>query len=121
MVMGEDFVQLPEEGEVRMIGTFQAIHASRFSFTLPRLNVYVQLTDAEGIMNGQIRCVDRTGRPVFGTPLRSIRFRSPLEIVQVVFRIEDCRFPQAGNYRIQFLCDGRLVTERRLTLNTEEG
>lgn len=120
MVIGQDFV-LSDEDEPEMVGSFQDMTVRKFPFELPSLCVLVELTDAEDSVEGRIRCIDPMGRPVFGTPWHTIRFRDPLEVTPVIFGIRRCRFPTPGRYRIQFVCGDRVITERKIHLTQREG
>jgi hypothetical protein len=119
MVIGQDLV-LSDEHEPEMVGSFQNMTLREFPFELPSLCVLVELTDAVGTLEGRIRCVGPSGRPVFGTPRHTIRFRDPLEVTPVIFHIRRCRLPAPGTYRVQFVCGDRVVTERKIHFTEKE-
>lgn len=93
MVMAKDFTLPFDQSEPELIGSFQTLTAGKFPFILPEMIVYLQLTDGEGTMQGQIQCLDSSGRVVFGTPVRSIRLRPSIEVTQVMFRSKTAAFP----------------------------
>jgi hypothetical protein len=82
---------------------------------LPKLTVYLVLTDGRGTGQGSIVCKDEaTGREVFrsGTLAVSFEGKDPIGLFGVVFRLSDCRFPRPGVYEVQFLFGGDVVEER---------
>ena len=120
MVMGHDFIYRREQDEVEMVGTFQSLSVRNFPFELPCINIYLELTDAQGDLEGKIQCLGIDGRLVFESRPHSIRFGNPMQVVKAMFRIQNCRFPRPGTYRIRFLCEDEVVTERRLVLLKRE-
>lgn len=101
-----------------LINNIQAKDENPYPLTYRELCVFLALTDCSGTRDGWIVCViEETGEVVFATAPRPIPF-SPdrLQIVGVLFRIQDCRFPLPGLYSIQFWYDGVRVSERPLRL-----
>ena len=84
----------------------------------PELCVLLLLTEGHGSGEGLIRCVhEESGRTMFETRPRRTDFGGdPLGVVGVPFRVQDCPFPQAGIYSIQFWYEGEMVEERPLRL-----
>ena len=120
MVMGHDFIYRPEEDEVEMIGPFQRLQVRRFPYEMACINIYLELTDVQGVVEGKIRCLSSDGHPVFESLPHKIRFDDPMQVVKALFRIKDCRFPRPGMYYARFLCGEHVVTERRLELLKRE-
>jgi hypothetical protein len=89
-------------------------------FTLPKLCVYLVLTDGRGKGRVRVSCVnEETGHEVFSSPERTLSFegKDPSGLYGVVCRLTDCRFPQPGVYVVRFLfaeqeVDHRLVHVR---------
>jgi hypothetical protein len=78
--------------------------------------VFLVLTDCRGQGTAQIRVSFVDGeqeQPLFGTPLHQLDFsgRSPLDSLGIVFRLQDCRFPHAGLYSVQFWYNGQKLEE----------
>lgn len=60
---------------------------------------------------------EETGQKIFETTPRPISFGAdPLEIVGVVFRVQDIIFPRVGLYAVQFWYEDELVEEKPLRL-----
>ena len=83
--------------------------------------VYLVLTDCQGRGSGQILVIFADAedeRPIFGSASHPVDFsgRSPLELLGIVFRIQNCPFPQEGRYVVQFWYDDSLLEERPLEL-----
>lgn len=120
MVMGHDFIYRRDEDEVEMVGPFQRLAVRHFPYEMACINIYLELTDAQGYVEGKIRCLNSDGSPVFESDSHRIRFDDPMQVVKVMFRIQDCRFPRPGMYHVRFLCGDQVVTERRLELLKRE-
>ena len=111
----------PADQRLTIVGLLWNIHSVGdlpYPLLYRELCVFLALTEARGRGEGHIVCVlDDTGETVFETPKRPIQFRAdPLEVVGVSFRIQDCTFPRAGRYSVQFWYDGVMVDERALRL-----
>jgi hypothetical protein len=87
-------------------------------YVLPRLCVYLVLTEARGTGAVQIKIVlEETGQTVFQTNPRSFKFgNDPLAIHPFPPQVSNCRFPRAGNYAVQFWYNGVKAAERLLRL-----
>lgn len=106
---------------ITIIGLLSNIAADEdpsFPLVVPELCVFLALTEARGRGEGCIVCIDEAeGTPIFATPPRSIDFADdPLDVIGLPFRIQDCPFPRAGMYVIQFFYDGVVLDERPLRL-----
>lgn len=125
MVMGKDFTirySATDEPEIEVVSPFQSIRADIFPHVLSEMVVYLQLTDGPRFTEGRIVCLGTDGRPIFASQIHRIRFRRPLDVEHVVFRIKNCPFPEPGMYMVLFKCDDTIVTDRKLILElTERG
>jgi len=99
-------------GKVILVGPVSLIHwpaENTEPFTLPKLCVYLVLTDGRGEGRGRISCLnEETGREVFSSPERTLSFAEmdPSGLYGVVYRLIDCPFPQPGVYEVRFLFEG---------------
>ncbi len=62
-------------------------------FTIPKLCVYLVLTDGRGKGRVRVSCVnEETGQEIFSSPERPLSFEGtdPSELYGVVFRLTDC-------------------------------
>jgi len=92
------------------------IHAESFPYRHRQLCVYLELTGHAGRSSGFVSAIKAdSDEDAFASGAHTISFTDPLVVVPAVFRIQDCPFPEAGLYWIQFYCDEMLV-EHRLTL-----
>jgi hypothetical protein len=83
--------------------------------------VFLVLTDCRGRGAGRIRIVnadDELERELSHSPDFPLDFShtTPLELVGVSFRLNGCRFPSPGTYRVQFWYNSVMVEERLLRL-----
>ena len=95
---------MPSE-QHRLAGNPSLSHAPR------DLCIYLALTECHGVGIAQIRVVYTDGEDeslVFGSPEYTLDFtgHSPLEVIGVVFRLEECYFPESGRYAVQFWYNG---------------
>ena len=104
-------------GKVDLYGLLNTVTAPAYPFTLPRLIVFAQLSDAMGVVPvfADIRS-DDTGELVHATLTRSVRFPSRTTVVQLAITIEACRFPRPGLYAVELYCHNSQVCEATLLL-----
>jgi len=106
---------------VTIIGLISNIHSLEdppYPLFYREMCVFLALTEGRGQGEGRITCVfEETGQKVFETRGRVISFGpDPLEVIGVPFRIQDCSFPQAGLYTVQFWYEGEMLEERPFRL-----
>ncbi len=103
---------------VELISSIKSLDYPPFPLTRRELCVFVQLTECRGAGGVRVEIVlADTGQPVARTKTRSITFSGyPLEILGFVFRIQDCTFPDAGLYLVQFWYNDSMIAEHPLLL-----
>jgi hypothetical protein len=98
-----------------IVGVFSQIRAERFPTMLTRLCIYAELTNGRGKRSVQIRVIDADeSRPPVIDAGVELEFNDPLDVSQVGFSASGVVFPSAGEYRVQLLCAGAMLMERRL-------
>jgi hypothetical protein len=96
-----------------IVGLTTAIHADSYPFRLPKLSVYLVLTDGRGQGTGKLRLVDDATGHVQVEFARAITFpTNPLTISGIAWRLTNLRFPKAGMYRIEFLYNNQYMAHQ---------
>jgi hypothetical protein len=87
-----------------------------FPLSHPELCVYLQVTGGRGAGQGRIVAVRAdTDQVVFASAAHPITFGpDPLAVLGIVFRIQDCVFPEPGLYWIQFRFNGKTIAYQPL-------
>ncbi|NOX59274.1 MAG: hypothetical protein GXP29_10500 [Planctomycetes bacterium] len=102
-------------GKQSLIGIFSVIHATNFPVNHPQLSVYTSLTGGHGSVDLMIRIVDSNdARPPLVQGQGKVEFHTPLAVANLALQFHGLVFPQAGEYRVQLLCNGELLREARL-------
>ena len=102
-------------GKPVIVGPVCLVHwpaGSAEPFMLPKLCVYLVLTDGHGTSQTRISCWnEETNREAFSSPERLLSFegKNPSGLYSVTFRLTNCKFPQPGVYVVRFLFDGEEV------------
>ena len=95
-----------------LVGLFNTIHATSFPCVHSHLNVFISLTNGHGTAPSELRLVRRdTGQALSGFK-GSVKFPSPLAVVNVNFDMANAAFPVAGSYSFDFYCHDTLVGSR---------
>ena len=95
-----------------LFGLFDTVWANTFPHRLARLGVFVALTGASGRYATRVLCLGPDGQELFGSPLRSVQLEHAQRVTRVFLRLEGVVFRFPGIYRLQLLCNNRLICER---------
>lgn len=101
-----------------LLSTIRAAEYETYPLCLPNLCIYLQITGGRGSGAGQIVAVQADSEQfVFASLAHPLVLgNNPLAVRGLVFRIQDCIFPQPGLYWIQFRFDDRTIAEQPLVL-----
>jgi hypothetical protein len=99
-----------------MIRWFDSIPARTLPHTAPPFVVCLMLTAAEGSYRSRLVCLDRSGKTTFSTHNHSVDFPHLGQTVWASFRIRSATFRTAGIYRVLFICENQVLTERTLRI-----
>jgi len=101
-----------------LLSTIRPQHDPPYPHIRPEFTVFVALTEGRGRGEGRISCVyEENGEEIFRSPTREIAFPDdPLQVVGLRFRVQECRFPRAGRYSVQFWYNDSRLEDRPLLL-----
>jgi len=120
MIICDTVIEDVESGKKSLIGLFDHVHTSHLPSIVNELNVFLSLTDGHGLRAAELRCVNTaTEEELFRTE-GEVEFPDPLSVVDLHFRFQGCEFPEEGEYRFQFFCEGDLLRERKFHVSLEE-
>ena len=122
MVVCDAIKESEEEGGVYHLGGVRsALIVPSFPALRPRLSVLAQISGHSGTVSLRI-VVNRveTDETVFESRAKEYLFHDPMTVVTVVFRVRNCVFPAPGVYYVQLFHEGKLISERPLTVRLEE-
>ncbi len=105
-----------------LVGLVSNVNATRFPVRSPSLCIYTEVTGGHGVtpLSVKIVDVDEKREPVVKLDLE-VNLEDPLAVTQVVFGMPRLVFPSAGDYRLQAVCGGTRLLEKRIILREASG
>ena len=95
-----------------LINVFDHIHTRAFPLMIPRLTVFASMSNGNGAMDIELRCVKGDqSRPLFVTK-GPVEFPDPNAMVDLVIELH-VSFPEPGMYSFVLSCEDDLLAERR--------
>jgi hypothetical protein len=103
---------------VGLLGSVRSLKQPPFPLRYSELCVFLQLTECRGPAEGRIEIQQAdTDRVIFRTQTRTITLSNdPLELVGIVFRVQDCLFAEPGLYWFQFWYNEEMIAQQPVLL-----
>ena len=114
LVICDDVIRDPKTGKIHLIGWASGLGVKSFPHTTALLNVFIGLTAAPSTHDGQVVLLAPDGQRLFRSKSHGLKFTVPAPSIWALFRLGPIRFPTPGVYRLQFLCDNQMLTEREI-------
>lgn len=104
--------------QVSVIGLLDQLVAKRYPTTMYRLLVFLEMSGGHGMTALEIRMVDADElRPPVFSMMFQVMFDDPNAVTRVPLEVQGSTVPEPGEYRVQVLCQGAILRQRRLTMN----
>lgn len=104
-------------GKQTVLGIYGSVATRQFPYVMPRLAIYISLTECPPEMPIRVSVVDVDDQyPPIVDGEQVIQSSDPREVAQGTVRARNVAFPAAGEYRVQLWACGELMVERRLLL-----
>jgi len=103
-------------GKKTLVGIFNSIGATKFPHIVPQINVFASLTNLEGETEVKIRLIAGNNNVVFDLPAK-VPFKNPLDAPELVFNLQNLKFPSPGAFELQLLAGGKLAASRLLVVS----
>ena len=102
-----------------LVSTFNSIAAPRFPCQHSRLAILVSLTNGNGTCSVELHFKKSEGEAAFKV-LGEVIFNGPYHVVDLVFKVKNCVFPEPGTYVFEVYADKEYIFESRLELVQKE-
>ena len=96
-------------GKITLIGIFETMRVPRFPARLPRLCVYVKMTDAEGQYEITLQLIRLDDLQVIGERRLTAALGDRMAAGELVFRFRTLTLLQPGRYEFRLFADGRTL------------
>lgn len=117
----DELIQDPQSGKTHVFGLFDSIRPRSFPHRQARIGVFVAVTGVSGVFAGRVKCLGPDGSTAFGTMPQPLKLSRPNQVLRVFFRIVLAPFRRPGIYRIQFVCEDEILTERPFIVLSTRG
>ena len=92
-----------------LIGIFEEIHLPKFPARYPRIAAYVNLTDAHGEYEMELRLLTEKGEEIGRGKTPKVKIDNPLATCEFALQIQNIQFPAAGQFEFQILANGEYL------------
>ena len=116
LVVCDTIIEDKQTGKKTLIGLFDRLYARSFPCVHPSMAVFVCLTSGRGKYPCEVVCRHDDGQRTAFSARGTIVMREPSQVVDLVFRLNGVRFPEAGKYSLQFLADEIPIMMRPLVI-----
>lgn len=103
-------------GKKTLVGIFNAIGAQKFPHVVPQLSIFASLTNLEGETEIKIRMIAGNSATVLELPAK-VPFRNLLDAPEIVFNLQNLRFPAPGTFELQLLARDEVIASRLLVVS----
>ena len=113
MVMCDHVLQDVRTNKKSLIGLFNQFNVGKFPSKIRTFSVFVKLTEGRGAPNCELRCINAETNDLIAQLTGPINFKNPNDILDFTFQIDGLSFPAPGDYRFEFLSEGKLLSSNR--------
>lgn len=99
-----------------LIGTFNSIVSHSFPMQHPKLCVYTAMTNGQGHMSGELRCVRLDDQQEIFKAAGEVQFADPTQVVELSFNLRNIPFERPGLYSFELITADELLLEKRFTV-----
>lgn len=114
LIVCDHIIREAGSGKLSLFGIFNGLFSPRFPCTHPVLWIYVALTDGRGNVPCRLRIVPLAGGPEVMSMDGRVNFTDPTAVGELIFQLQQLKFPAPGTYSIEFSADGELLGTRKL-------
>ena len=117
LLLAETHLTDARTGQSSLVGILDHLHGARYPVMMSKVCVFAELTNGRGTVPVSFRVIDADeARPPVFTANVEVAFPDPLAISQIACGAVGATFPEPGEYRVQVLCGGMVLAERRLVM-----
>ncbi len=117
MIICDQIITEDKTNKKSLMGCFNNVSSTEFPTRPINWVVFVALTNGRGAYQGKLKCIneDEQNETVFelGGP---VIFNSPLQTVEMGFKLANLVFPKPGTHAITFSCDDVMILHRRFSV-----
>jgi hypothetical protein len=103
-----------------LVGLFDRLNTHSLPCRHPALSVFVSLTSGRGEYDCEIVCRHAEHNEEAFHLRGKVRFKDPMQVVEMVFNVQGVRFQHAGPYWLECRVDEVPVMMRRLTIEQRQ-
>ncbi|MEM8885096.1 MAG: hypothetical protein AAGD14_13590 [Planctomycetota bacterium] len=95
-----------------LIGIFEEVHLPQFPAPYPRIAVYVNLTDANGEYELEMRLLTETGDQVGAGKTPKVNIENPLATCEFALQVQNLVLPKPGQFEFQIFANGEFLASK---------
>lgn len=114
LILCDEIINEAGTNKKSLIGTFNNIVAADFPTQHPKICVYAAMTNGQGQMSGELRCVRADDQQEIFKAAGTVQFTDPNQVVEMSFNFRNIVFERPGIYSFELLAGDELLLEKRL-------
>lgn len=120
IILSDSVIRESGTNKLSLIGTFNGIFSNNFPCTHPSLCVYIAITEGRGRVQCKLRMISLEDNSIIFDLPGQIDFGGPTSVGELVFQLQQIRFPNPGVYAIEFWTGTELLASRKLNVQKVE-
>jgi hypothetical protein len=101
-----------------LINIFNNIATTKFPFVMPKMFVFISVTEGTGKLEGELRLLNAKEIDKFLVALKGpMVFQNPRHTNNLVFEFQNITFPEPGEYIFEMLIENQQIGTRRFSVN----
>ena len=113
LIICDEIINEAGTNKKSLIGTFNNIVSSEFPMQHPKICVYAAMTNGQGEMGGELRCVRVDDQQEIFKASGTVVFADPNQVVEMSFNFRNILFERTGLYTFELIAGEELLLEKR--------
>jgi hypothetical protein len=113
LIICDEIINEAGTNKKSLIGTFNSIVSEQFPMQHPKICVYAAMTNGQGDMSGELRCVRVEDQEVIFKAVGRVQFADPNQVVEMSFNFRNIVFEHPGLYTFELLAGDEMLLEKR--------
>ena len=113
LILCDEIITEAGTNKKSLIGTFNSIVSANFPMQHAKICVYAAMTNGQGEMTGELRCVRVDDQQEIFKAAGNVQFADPNQVVEMSFNFRNILFERPGLYTFELIAGEELLLEKR--------